>query len=585
MGYRWLQHHTWVSEMIDRAAALHTVIVMRRWHFLLVLFTALLISGSLLHLYDNSLSQGGAGDTLASGVVDSERKVPPTFPGTSEKDGIHYNVISEVRRYLQSSSIPTWLRESWFYNYSHYLREGETPDMSRKDSLNVDIGSPFKVLVIGDSLVRGTGLSDMETRWTNRLERELNKATAQGAFRVDSLALGNASAIEEPEWLTEERVKKYDPDLLVIAYFRNDPVPSYREQIICGTVRNCAATTVENIPGYTNCVNGRAGAFPILIRHVVKPLFPNVAYELLRKTCDARKLVAKSGFPDHAMMESSPRTSPYWPAMQESVRSIPARVGTIPIVLAPAHTTSSSVALVEEVADLYTSIGATIAPMRRTLKLTGSSTLYDNPLWSNPVDQHPGPIFTQAMAEDVSEHILGVIGPDTARKIKARAFSLQYPYISNFLPNELKLRQTESVSEIVYDGGSGTSVPAYTHLGVDLALQRVPCAVIGRPHAQVVLEPTRDLSRQLRLRAAVTPPQGLVIYAFSHPVEYSNGMSWGPDVRALGTLKPGDTIPIPTQFSSGRTLDGLLVGEVGNEGCGTDRTVTMSSFHLYVDQA
>jgi lysophospholipase L1-like esterase len=81
----------------------------------------------------------------------------------------------------------------------------------------------FRIMVIGDSLTWGPGLSP-EQRYTTLLEGRLNDAYQGRKFEVLNFGAESASTIEEKETL-EKNKDLVQPDLLIVGFCVNDPQP------------------------------------------------------------------------------------------------------------------------------------------------------------------------------------------------------------------------------------------------------------------------------------------------------------------------------------------------------------------------
>jgi len=554
---------------------------MRRIQLLVTLAVLVLITFAGLYVAERHYKAVYSLDSL--GVKFEDLRQGPQFPGTMKSPQSDESQRQFLGQYNSEENLGVWLREGWFYNYSNFLREGVGPGIPHKRTVDGEVPDASKrILVIGDSIVFGTGLSDREVRWPNQLEQLLNTQTAPGTFKVDSLGRDNASAIEEIEWLTKDRINELDPDLIVISYFMNDPVPSYREKAICNGFIVCRPGNESSLPGYTKCINGQRGVFPILIRKYIKVAFPNLAYHLLLRNCDANKLASQSDTVSPLAIQSAPRKSPFWPQMQETVMSLPDRVGNIPVVFAPVHTSSNSVRLVGDVVDVYREAGAVPAPMKRSLALIGRDDFMNQALWSNPSDSHPGPVMNAAIAADVAEKILELLPMNGAQPISQKAAIPAYPIVSNFYPFDLESSTTDTTVDLAYNANAGSVVERYSFLGEEFPAQHVPCALLGRPHAQIVLEPTRDTSNFTLIDVTTAPEKGIELFAFSHPVDFRKGAVWGPTVTLVGRYQAGDVLELPGSMPNGASIDGFLVAEVGNLGCSLDSEIQMSSFALRV---
>lgn len=84
-----------------------------------------------------------------------------------------------------------------------------------------------RILVIGDSVTFGWGVS-VENTYPKILERRLNnKNPSQKKYEVINTGVGNYNTAQEVA-LLKERGLKYKPDVIVLGFFINDPEPTQR---------------------------------------------------------------------------------------------------------------------------------------------------------------------------------------------------------------------------------------------------------------------------------------------------------------------------------------------------------------------
>jgi lysophospholipase L1-like esterase len=81
----------------------------------------------------------------------------------------------------------------------------------------------FRIMVIGDSLTWGPGLSP-DQRYTKLLEERLNSAYPERKFEVLNFGAEAASTIQEREILRKNK-DLVQPDLLIVGFCVNDPQP------------------------------------------------------------------------------------------------------------------------------------------------------------------------------------------------------------------------------------------------------------------------------------------------------------------------------------------------------------------------
>lgn len=84
----------------------------------------------------------------------------------------------------------------------------------------------FRVLVIGDSVAAGAGLTDEQERFARVLERELRGAAPARRLEVAVLARSGYSTVQEL-YLLEHEAADYEPDLIIWSYCLNDPADPF----------------------------------------------------------------------------------------------------------------------------------------------------------------------------------------------------------------------------------------------------------------------------------------------------------------------------------------------------------------------
>lgn len=82
----------------------------------------------------------------------------------------------------------------------------------------------YRIVVLGDSITFGYGVNLAET-YPKQLEQQLNQQPSLPTrYEVISIAMGGLGT-EQEAYLLEREGLKYDPDLVIVGYCSNDPVP------------------------------------------------------------------------------------------------------------------------------------------------------------------------------------------------------------------------------------------------------------------------------------------------------------------------------------------------------------------------
>lgn len=96
--------------------------------------------------------------------------------------------------------------------------------MRDREPLPADAPNVYRIAVAGDSFTFGWGVETADQIYTSILEDELNAASKPGTPQFDVLNFGVAgyNSIEEAA-VIEHKAMPWNPDLIVIGYFLNDP--------------------------------------------------------------------------------------------------------------------------------------------------------------------------------------------------------------------------------------------------------------------------------------------------------------------------------------------------------------------------
>jgi hypothetical protein len=448
-----------------------------------------------------------------------------------------------------------WAREHEFYNGDIYWRIGEGPDI-RAQSGTGQVNGIVKVLVISDSNLYGNGVADLETVWANRLETELNRQRGAGAFEVRILAQGGASLMQYADWMASGVVEEYDPDVIVIGYTQNDPMPSGFERALCGEAGRCEVGNAKTFPLYRECISGSGSAFATLVRVTIGHWFPNVTNEVLARYCDITRLSNSAGIPAEEVVATNLEKNPYLPYFYDAAAKIRELSKDRPLLVAR---TSVNMKLHEgslPYVEILRNAGMEIIKMDRAEELYERFLMSPEAMYVHPADPHPGPLLTFAYALDVAEHLLELFGEDfTGGFGKRPAVQRDAPHIlSGYLPaRTLVVGDPRRDIRVVLP-------PSDRDIG-----QQVPCAFVGRPHLRIIFDVGPGLGSRLRLTLERSVGGPMTVQSSGYD---QSGFRVDSPVRVIN---PGESFEIIVSDELSNVLFGSLQG-----GCGIgERTITL----------
>jgi hypothetical protein len=442
-----------------------------------------------------------------------------------------------------------WLAEHHYYMLQNSIRQGSGPTIT--DQLLVDeepAPHARRILVVGDSYVWGAGVADLQAVWPDRLEEVLNVRHGIDAYTVSKLGRGGASFMDYAEWLTPEVIEQFRPELIVIGYHVNDPMPSGFERVLCAPAATCEVGNGTTFPRYRSCIEGDDGLVGRLVTGLLGRLAPNTSHWLLSRYCDTKRLAAVDGVVSEDELVKDLARNPYLPFFNEAAEKIADSAGDIPLLLAPSTGTFSS----GNYRMILRNAGFTEIAVPQTDVMIGQTTRKGVSV--HPADSHPGPLYTLALAEDVANAVEVAL---PAKRAKPSHRPGPGRLVHNYLPTSLMLMGDNEQSLSLRLPDVTTREFSRFSFPYDGVVHSVPCAAMGRPHIRVMFDTARRSGQTIRV-TLLSSDEGVAaaVTGYGNQGEY------------LSPLKPmsaGDSLVVTV----GEGGSGILLGSP-RSGCEPD---------------
>lgn len=425
--------------------------------------------------------------------------------------------IEVVNEAIQDPEL-VWVREKLHYG-GHEMHRRPCPRCTEGVLLGDRTGlaehtnpARIRVLAVSDSYAVGAYLPDLDARWWVQLEDALDAATAEGAFEVVGIGRSGASGYSYAAWI--EAIKAGD-----FSAFSNDDT---------GVLRG--------------------GFDAIVIGHVGNDSVPGEA--------DGEAAPPTTGTPG----------STDW----ETYERVPARIAEAgrgaALYLAVLYKGRDD-ARIERI---YRDHGFHVVAMDRSEAMQRRHALRD--LIVLPVDGHPNGAVYRANAEDIAAAMLATIDRERIAAATSGARPARRPFVASYMPTTLDVDVDDAgrYATIRWTGRVGThpclnagaedvggmlECGTYIVRGESVPTQHTPCAAMGQPYAQLMLD--RKYDGQVTISMLDAEGAEYEVYGYGYNLE---GFAL---VERIGVLRPGGELDIQTS----KTLRGVLVTEAQRRGC------------------
>ena len=447
-----------------------------------------------------------------------------------------------------------WNRENHYINLSNWLRQGTGPVIPFNQVEDKHQNPErIKVLTVGDSFSWGTGAFNFNERWQNQLQAELDRRAGSGTFEVQTLGIMGASAMEESEFLSDN-IDKLDPDLIVIGIVSNDIFPSGRERSVCGDDigSGCSQDTPELLPDYRDCVNGKSDITSKFISYLAL-LYPNVSKKLTDRYCDLGRFSKQFDMLTQREISEDPVKSPHRELFIQSTRDMKKTAGDRPIFAYPLANTVFDSETSAKLEPSYAQAGIEIIATGSTTKsmiakFDGRFSFEDGII--NPVDYHPGPVFTKLFGEDIAKAIIASLSPEKIQKARSTTKEPDRALVSNFLPASLGISEKKDGRAIITLTQNNTMIaddlPTFREGQITYLAKDAPCAYLGHPHAFFGLNPVFTESGSITVTLLSGPELSLYLGSYGNKGQRVT--------KLLGQLKAGTSKSFDLSGSGNESL-------------------------------
>jgi hypothetical protein len=545
------------------------------------------------------------GGLTASEVVLSKQSTSPVTTGekgVTTADQVPTDTASPVQdtdltvdeNLTAVEDLAVWDRENRYMVQQQNERQEKAPLPlgNHVDSPEDRAEGAQRVLVVGDSFVWGFGQYDLDRVWHRVTATELSRKFGAGAYHFLPIGTYGTSMLSYAEYLSSEQLDRYDPDVIVIGFVANDWIPDGTIEKICGAnsgdgIAACpkgmqallrtgqrSEMDIERLGGddYVNCMTGRGGIISKMTTKFLGPLFPRTTRAILRNICDRYGYAGATGT-ERLDDLNDVEASPYWPLFLDAIETIVENAGDTPVLVLPTEVGGKGA---QEHSELVLSAlregGMTLVPTPRSDALNERQWESRSELWVNPADSHPNSFLSQAYGMDLYDFI--------AKKYPSRPGSAskeRRSLLSNFVPSSLVVEPGREGSVTVsHDPESRRSEDqAITsdYWGNAAEPQNAPCATLGRPFAQVVLNP-QVLDEPVKVR--------LVVEEMGAPAMVLSQMTYDEDgrlsYRKAMVVRSGDRV---TLWFDRNTTGFVLAAP--RSGCEQDEPILLPGFKLSIE--
>lgn len=209
---------------------------------LFLLFNFLPILSFLLILILSNLILSGKIDNNNKSLIRSSDNLKLEIESrnnlaTVDKKPVFTKVTNKIDTPSSSSSTEVWQKEKDVIGHSRSRLFLFGPELFHPVPLQYQENS-VNILFVGDSYSNGMFGDLNESSYPRILENKLN-LESPGAYKVSVLANSKSSFLRQSDWLSKERLIKYQPDAIVLTYTAGRLIPHFYEKKYCKQYNIC----------------------------------------------------------------------------------------------------------------------------------------------------------------------------------------------------------------------------------------------------------------------------------------------------------------------------------------------------------
>jgi hypothetical protein len=210
----------------------------------------------------------------------------------------------EIDHVPQSQDRGAWEREIRARETSRELMHGRGPSV-RKPVEYTYRPDHTKILLVGDSYVYGYSHEVKENVFDRQLEQML-QSVSNGAYEVVTLATDQSSFLRQSDWVSPEKLRAIDPDVVILTHTIGRLQPTFMEEKYCKQFNTCVADgarrPMEDATGHSldrandkwkimMCLRADTSPVSTLFRRVLYPYVPNLAEILAKRYCTMERIL------------------------------------------------------------------------------------------------------------------------------------------------------------------------------------------------------------------------------------------------------------------------------------------------------
>ena len=323
----------------------------------------------------------------------------------------------------------------------------------------------------------------------------------------------NSSHMNMADWLTEQKIREINPDIVVLTHHDNDTFPTYSEEALCEPLGTCMVQGQLPTQAHSAeqnrrvaCIEGVSSLFSIVIKKVSK-IFPMVARKAINRYCNSYRFVEGDFRESELKMKQRPEESKYWPLYTSSVEKIGRVLADKSAYIFSYAQLTTDRRITNLVRKKFESVGIESIPGPTTTELIMSKQTSE--LEVNPVNNHPSRMLASAYAHDVAAFLKSQAVKANNLIQEKDPIKAADPLVSSYMPVGLLISKPDQYKMSV---SVGLKSPANFPIIANGKKMHAPCAALGRPYARVMFDPRlTGIDKETQLSITLEAPKPLIV--------------------------------------------------------------------------